>query len=191
MVEQTVFGGVVEFMRRLGFYDVILPFLLVFALLYAILDKTKVLGEESPGEPKRSLNAIVAFAIAVLVVGATKVVSIINQAIANFVIVIVVVAFFLITISLFVGEGGIMKFTKAGEPGHKWFIYVFLPGIFIVILLIILHAIGWLQRIMDFLGANWKEEWVATILFLIGIAVFIGIIVRSDRGNRNQQQNQG
>lgn len=188
MVEQTVFGGVVEFMRRLGFYDVVLPFLLVFALLYAILDKTKVLGEEAPGEPKRSLNAVIAFAVAVFVVGTTKVVAVISQAIANFVIVIIVVAFFLITISLFIGEGGILKFTEAGQPGHKWFIYVFLPGIFIVILLIILHAIGWLQSIITFLAAHWSEDWVATILFLVGIAIFIAIIVRSDRGNQQQDQ---
>ncbi|MCK4669597.1 MAG: hypothetical protein KAT43_00215 [Nanoarchaeota archaeon] len=181
MVEQTVFGGVVEFMRRLGFYDVVLPFLLVFALLYAILDKTMILGEEYRGEPRRSLNAIVAFVVAIIFVGATQIVAIINEAIANFVVVIIVVAFFLITISLFVGEGGILKFTKKGEAGHRWFVYIFLPGLFIVILLIILHALGWLQKLFTFLSAHWSEDWIATILFLIGIAIFIGIIVRGDK----------
>ena len=187
MVEQTVFGGVIEFMRRLGFYDVVLPFLLVFALVYAILDKTMILGEEYKGEPRRSLNAIVAFVVAVVFVGATQLVSVINQAIANFVVVIVVVAFFLITISLFIGEGGILKFTKAGETGHNWFVYVFLPGLFIVILLIILQALGWLPRLFTFLSQHWSEDWVATILFLIGIAIFIAIIVRGDKsGNKDQ-----
>ena len=46
------------------FKDYILPFLLVFVLVFAVLERTKLFGEE-----KRQLNAITAFVIGLIVVG--------------------------------------------------------------------------------------------------------------------------
>ena len=43
---ETAFGSVIVFFQDLGMYDVVLPFLLVFAIVYAILEKTKVFGTE-------------------------------------------------------------------------------------------------------------------------------------------------
>ncbi len=43
------------------FQDVILPFLLVFALIFAILEKSKILGDE-----KHQINAIISFVIAAI-----------------------------------------------------------------------------------------------------------------------------
>lgn len=51
--------------------ELILPFLLVFALVFAILDKTKILGEE-----KRQINAIVAFVIGLIFISFGKAVGI-------------------------------------------------------------------------------------------------------------------
>ncbi|MEK6820694.1 MAG: hypothetical protein AABX71_03205 [Nanoarchaeota archaeon] len=45
------------------FTEQILPFLLVFTLIFAILDKTKILGDE-----KRQVNAIVAFVIGLILI---------------------------------------------------------------------------------------------------------------------------
>ncbi len=44
------------------FTEQILPFLLVFTLIFAILDKTKILGE------RRQINAIIAFVIGLLLI---------------------------------------------------------------------------------------------------------------------------
>ena len=44
MVEQSVFRGIIEFFEKIGIYDVVLPFLLVFTIVFAILEKTKVFG---------------------------------------------------------------------------------------------------------------------------------------------------
>ena len=41
------FVGAIAFMDKLGVYDVVLPFLLVFTLIYAFLEKTKVFGVET------------------------------------------------------------------------------------------------------------------------------------------------
>ncbi|MBD3259213.1 hypothetical protein GF371_01120 [Candidatus Woesearchaeota archaeon] len=172
MVEETVFGGVVEFMRRVGFYDIILPFLLVFALTYAVLDKTRILGTEGD-EPKRSLNAIVAFVLGLLVVGTGQLVSVINQALANVVLVLIIVIFFLITVSVFM-EKDLLKL----KDDYPKFFGLIIAAIVVAIVLIFMHALGWLQTIMFFLKGNWTEEYVATIILLIGIAIFIWLIAK-------------
>ena len=46
MAEETAFRQVINVLVDLGVYDVILPFLLVFTIVFAILEKTKVLGLE-------------------------------------------------------------------------------------------------------------------------------------------------
>jgi len=53
-------------LERMGFLDVILPFLLFFTILFAALQKTKVLSNnESEG---RKYNAIIAFVVSLLIV---------------------------------------------------------------------------------------------------------------------------
>ena len=42
----TPFREVIEFFDSIGLFDVVLPFLLVFTIVFAILEKTKVLGTE-------------------------------------------------------------------------------------------------------------------------------------------------
>ena len=37
--------GTIEFLKEFGLFDVILPFLLIFAITYAILSKSGILGE--------------------------------------------------------------------------------------------------------------------------------------------------
>ena len=45
------FQEVFKSLDRMGFTDVVLPFLLIFTVIFAVLDKTKILGEA-----KRNLN---------------------------------------------------------------------------------------------------------------------------------------
>jgi len=56
----TIFDEPVMFLDKLGIFDVILPFVLVFCIVYAVLDKTRVLGTVK-GKPNKRLNSMVAF----------------------------------------------------------------------------------------------------------------------------------
>lgn len=46
---------------KIGFTDVILPFILVFTVVFGVLQRSKVLGVTAAGKPKTNLNAMVAF----------------------------------------------------------------------------------------------------------------------------------
>src|SRR5947207_1013398 len=99
-----------SFLRDFGLFDVVLPFLLVFALVFALLEKTRILGSEKlksdgPEVPKRSLNSTVAFVVAMLVVATNKVVTAINTALPNVVLLIVLLVCFLMLVGMFYKEG--------------------------------------------------------------------------------------
>ena len=69
---ESTFREMIGFLDKIGIYDVVLPFILVFTIVFVILEKTRVLGTETiEGKPytKKNINAMVAFVIAFFVVG--------------------------------------------------------------------------------------------------------------------------
>lgn len=163
VVQEPAFRGAIEFLARIGIYDVILPFLLVFTLVYAVLEKTKVLGtEEVEGKKltRKNLNAIIAFVMAMLVVASTKLVGTINEILANIVLLLILSIFFLLLVgSFFKSEGEV--FLKGG-----WNV-LFMVIMFIGIIVIFFNALGWLTAIWDFLANNISTNIVGGIILLI------------------------
>ncbi len=173
MVEPSGFRGAVEFLGKLGVYDVVLPFLLVFTIVFAILEKTKILGvEKVDGKEitKKNINAMVAFIVAFLVIASTQLVSVINQVMANIILLLVLAVCFLLLVGVFLGT---KEFTLADYPNWLKFFMVLM---FLGIVLIFLNALDWLNAVWKFLS-NWPQEQVVTVVFLIIIIGFIGYIV--------------
>ncbi len=71
------------------FNELIWPFLLVFVLIFAILDKTKILGEG-----KRQINAIVSLVIALIFVSFASAVGIIVNLMPFLAVVLVIILLF-------------------------------------------------------------------------------------------------
>ncbi|MBI2669083.1 hypothetical protein HYX14_04545 [Candidatus Woesearchaeota archaeon] len=175
MVEQgSAFRGVITFLDQIGVYDIILPFLLVFTIVFAILEKTKILGTEKVGDKtttKKNLNAMVAFVVAFLVIASTQLVKVVNEVMANVVLLLILSVCFLMLVGSFYGD---KEFTLADSPGWvKFFMFFMFAGI----VLIFLNALDWLKYALELLKA-WPAEWASTIIFLIVIAVFLFYIVR-------------
>ena len=161
-----------NFMLRLqdwGISDVMLPFVLIFTIIYAILHKTKILGEG-----KKNFNAVVAIVVALLVViphvthqfsEESDPVNIINKALPQVSLIIVAVVFLLIMIGVF---GQDMVFLGLAAPG--WILFFSIA----VILIIFGGAAGWWsQGFLDFLQVEFGDDAIAiAIMFLI-----FGIIV--------------
>ena len=166
---ESAFRGALLFLEKIGVYDVILPFLLVFTIMFAILEKTKVLGTEKISGTeytKKNLNAIVAFVVAFLVVASARLVAIINETMASVVLLLILAVSFLLLVGIFFGTG---EFTLADYPGWTKFFMIFM---FLGIVLIFLNALDWLKYVLA-LFAYWESEWAATLILLIVVIVFI------------------
>ena len=183
MADEPIFRGIIDFLVDLGIYDVILPFLLVFTIVFAIMEKTRVLGtEEVDGKEytKKNLNSMVAFVIAFLVVASKKLVETINEALANIVLLLLLIVMFLMLAgTLFKqGEQEIIK-----GPGRIAFMVIIL----ITIVLIFLHAIptddggNWLETAWTWLGDNWSGNAVGSIILVIFVAAMIGYLTKDKK----------
>ena len=166
----------VEFFREFGLFDVVLPFLLVFTIMFDILEKTRVLGTEND-KPRANLNSMVSFIIALLVVATNKIVGIINKALPNVVLIVVMILSFLIMLGLFHKTGEFEFATK-----HAGFYKVLVAALFLGILLIFLNSIyldngqSWLDYGFSYVINNAASPVITSLLFLaiaIGAVVFI------------------
>jgi len=169
----SAFRGVIEFMNNLGLYDVVLPFLLVFTVVFAVLEKTKVFGTAKIDDvetTKKNLDAIVAFVIAFFVVASAQLVQVITKISSNVVLMILFSLFFMILVGMLAtGENGIEL-----EGGWK---AAFFGISFAVLVLIFLGALGWLPKMWDWLAKNWNNEIGAGVFLLIIVVGFMALAI--------------
>lgn len=173
------FREVLEFLGSIGLFDVVLPFLLVFTIVFAIFEKTKVLGtEEIEGKKytKKNLNAIAAFVMAFLVVASSELVEIITSVSSNAVVVLFLSVLFLLLVGSFYKEGE----TVYLEGGWKIF---FMIIVFIAIVGIFLNAIKtsdgrtWLEALVDVTGSG-SDMLIGTIVLLGLMVLFIIYVLK-------------
>jgi len=173
MTETSVFRGGLEFLDTIGIYDVVLPFLLTFTLVFALLEKTKILGvqedplsEDQTLYPKRNLNSMVSFVIAFFVVASSQLVALINKTVSSVFILILLAVMFMLVVGTFGKDEEFFFQNKTA--------FVVIMGIAIVI--IFLDALGWLKIGYNFLKDYWSTEAVSAIIFIVLIAIFIWVI---------------
>jgi hypothetical protein len=183
MAEPSVFRSVLEFFTDIGIYDVILPFLLVFTIIFAILEKTKVLGtEDVEGKKftKKNLNAMVAFVIGFLVVASAQLVRIINETMANIVLLLLVSVSFLLLIGSFYREDEPVALFGKWRTAFTWAMLVGLILIFAAAITV--QTSNGEERFLFFavsyLSQYWSTKWVASIILMILLIVFMVAIVK-------------
>ncbi len=187
MAKEAVFKGVISFFEEIGIYDVVLPFILVFAIVFAILEKTKVLGTEEGADGKRytrkNINAIVAFVVSFIVVASSRLVSTINEAMGNIVILLLVSVSFLLLVGSFFKEEDIPTYLEGG-----WRI-LFMVVMFIGIVLIFLHAVktedgeSWLEWFWEEHMTDWEASTaVGSIILLILVILAMVFAVKGGGG---------
>ncbi len=104
----ATFTGFFEYLAELGILDSLLPFLLIFAIVFAILQKATIFGKD-----KKNINMVVALIIALAVViphisglypEGADVVNVMNVAIPQVSLVVVAIIMILLLIGIFAPE---------------------------------------------------------------------------------------
>ncbi len=187
----STFRAALDFFGEVGIYDVILPFLLVFTLVFAILEKTKLFGFEDKEKKytRKNLNSMVAFVVSFLVVGSAKLVAIINQAVSQVFLLLLLGFLFMLLIGVFLKDEEL-----AFERKDKWFIFFSLVML-IGIVLIFLNAIPtesggtWLSAIWNYISQNWNSAVVgAIIMILIVIGMMYYVITPSKAKEKKSEE---
>jgi len=164
-------------LEDLGILDVILPFILIFTLVFAILQKTKIFGENE-SENKR-YNAVVALVMGLAVVFPhvlgyyppnRDIVNIINQSLPNVSVIIVAIVMALLLIGALGGN------FKLGEDGTSGWIAV---GVFGIIAYIFGNAAGWWES-PSWLYFLRDSQTVTLIIAILIFGLIIWFITKSE-----------
>jgi len=165
------FVTVFQRLEALGLTDVLLPFILIFAVIFAILETVHLFGDKN-----RNISIIVALCIALLVVVPHvtgtyppngDVVEIINSSIPNVSAVIIAIVMMMILIGVF----GVKFNLEKGKLGGVVAILALL-----IVLFIFGSSAGWFAR-----GFSWPS-WLGFMndsdtLMIIVVLLIFGLIV--------------
>jgi len=159
-------------LERIGFVDVLLPFLLIFTIIFAVLDKTKIFGEG-----KRNMNVGIAFIFALLVVvphvtgnfpAGYDPVKIINSALPSVSLIAVAVIALLILIGLFAHDRVMLGMTAPG-----W------VGLFSIVALVFIFgsSAGWWNAgFLNMLDNVFGSDIVAIVIMLLVFGIIIAFV---------------
>jgi hypothetical protein len=144
------------------FTEVLVPFLLVFVLVFAVLQKTKVLGDG-----KKQVDAMVSLALGLILIAVPKARNFITNITPWLAVGLVVILIYLLLFG-FVGSD-----LKEGIQIEKWMKTTFaaLAAIFVVILVLVYS--GTWDKIFG--GNVGTESWLPTIIFVVVIIAAMAV----------------
>ncbi|MFA6073681.1 MAG: hypothetical protein WC758_06200 [Candidatus Woesearchaeota archaeon] len=175
------FRNIIFSLEQVGVLDVIMPFILIFTIIYAVLQKTKILGKDQAGMPKKNFNVIISLVMALGVViphvtgrnlYGISVVDIINNALPNVALVAVIIVMILLTIGVFGKEFDIGQ-------GYGGF---FVIAAFLIIGFIFAASAGWFQQgsVPSWLYFIYDSQFQALVVALLVFGIIIYFITKDD-----------
>jgi hypothetical protein len=165
MAEESALGAGIEMLRSMGFFDILLPFLLVFAIVYGVLERTKLFGEK-----RHDINAVIALVVGLMVAVTTFVVNVLTGFLPLVGLLAVIIVMFLMLVSMFFGE-------TSEIWANKWFRWIALIVVVVIFAIILIDLLGFTDFFMQastaagVAGIN-IAEWIALIV-IVAIIVLI------------------
>lgn len=171
---RTIFAN----LEGMGFFEIFLPFLLIFTLIFAILERVQILGQG-----KTRFNAIIAVILGLLAIRNPDVIGLIHRLLPNISIIIVSIVMVLLLVGIFLGR------KYSGLTGGLMGLVV-LVSIFLVLLSLGSDQLGvsmpyWLEDFFKNIGLD--ETGLSSLFIFIVVVVVIAFIIGAAKrgGNKN------
>ncbi|MDO8517477.1 MAG: hypothetical protein Q7S33_05125 [Nanoarchaeota archaeon] len=149
------------------FVEGVLPFLLVFVLIFAILQKSKILGDG-----KAQIDALISLAIALILIGVAPARDIIVNLMPWLAVALVVILVFLLLYGFVAGD-------LSSTPTWMKVIFGVLSGIFVIALVI--YVTGFNEKVSGFFSGG--ESWANVLFIAVIIAAFVVAITTGGGGS--------
>ncbi len=154
--EGGAIGDLLSVWEQAGFFSYLLPFLLIFALVFGILTQIKLFKEN------KAINAIIALVVGLISLQFPMVPQFFSEIFPRLGIGLAVILIILILVGMFVDP----------EKGGVFYVLMGIGGVIVVIVLVqTAGALGWSS------GQWWADNWpmvAGAIFILVLIAVIVG-----------------
>lgn len=185
MAQEYVFGRLADW----GLFDVILPFILVFTIVYAVLQKTKILGEKS-----KNFNVVISLVMGLSVVvphvlygtggtdpylsnGFIDIVKVINNALPNVSVVLVAILMVLLIFGVWGSK------VKLGSNSLSGIIALFA---FASVIYIFGSAAGW-WHLPNWLWVLNDPDTQALVITVLVFAIIIWFITKEEDKDKKKE----
>lgn len=164
----------VTFLQNPVLTKFVYPFLLIFFILFAVLEKTKIFGSGN-----KQINALISFVVSFIFVSAVFPKEMTSNLMLFLAIALVVVFVVLILWGFIMGEDGLKIFENAPK-GLKWAIGGF---IIIAVLIAVLWAAGvdtagFFDRIFN---SSWSSELWTNVVFIVFVVIALVVVLASGK----------
>ena len=151
-------------------FNIILPFVLMFTILFAVFQASKVLGG------KKNIDAILSLVLAFFLVRNQDIIQVINRFLPNVSLAIIVILMILLVIGVFLGEY---------EWAHGFKGLAAVAGVIIV--LWIFGAAYWANFGVPNYFSNWSSETKGIIIFIAILIIIVFFVTRESKDNRGDR----
>lgn len=182
------FREIVDTLVDIGFYDVFLPFILVYAVVFAILEKSKIFSSaDTDSKQVKNVNAIIAFVFGVFVVASIQTVKFIESFVMYGVLFIVFILVVLIVLGFIFGED-YMKLLKDDDGKLRKGLAFTIAGIVVLISVGVLFSLlGVWDIIAGWFDAEFDSDWISSVII---IALIIGTLVWITKGDSKESSSE-
>ena len=186
----TVMDEVLQFLSSLGFFDVLLPFLLFYTLIFALLERTRIFGVEKVKVgsgfeelPRKNINAIVSFALAFFAISSARLIGTLHRAIGPILVLALSIVLFLMLISIMSED---KKYIIATGTAKVIFI------VFVIIAMVIIFltsiqtdgGVSWLEWLWTYATRRTNTGHVGAIILLLLVAGLIAYLGHTPSGGK-------
>ncbi len=152
------------------FIDFILPFVLVFTLIFAILQKTKLLGDD-----KKQIDAMAGLVVGLILIAFPYPRSIIVLLMPFLAVSAVILLVFMLLYGFIIGK-------KDGDVLGKWWKVAFGAILAVSLLSYLIYVAGYWNYFYDFLfSGGYSQIWINIILIMVIVGAIVAVI-RGDKG---------
>jgi hypothetical protein len=156
--------------------EAVLPFILIFTIVFAILQKSQILGKE-----KKQIDALVSLVIGLITITFANAVGIINSLLPFLAVSIVMILVFLILVAM----------VSSGEKGfelHKGFKWTIMILSFIAVVIAGLVITGAWDYLRDQFEGPGGSTWFTNIVFIIIIAGAFAAVFLGEKGKGSDEK---
>ena len=164
MAIQTIFQH--EILTKFAY-----PFLLIFFIVFAVLEKTKLLGED-----KKQLNALISFVIGLIFL---SVLSEQREMIVGNLILFLTIALVVMFVALLLWgfvSGGDFKEDILKNKGVKWVVGI---AVIVAVVAALIWATGMDSGVIDLLfEQSWSDALWTNVAFVVVIAIALALVLK-------------
>jgi len=145
------------------------PFLLIFFLVFAVLERTKLFGED-----KKQINALISFVIGLIFVSFIHPKEVVADLILFLTVALVVMFVILLLWGFVFGD------IKEGFKPEKWMKWILGIAVGVAVVVAVVWATGTDNEIISWLfDQSWSDGFWTNVVFLVVVAGALALVLKS------------